>query len=92
MKNAIPGTIPTEEESDKLEETACIEIIKALLAKEYAKPDRERDEALIEEAWATFEEITGVKTTFSPEEIDALVKEIIEKNTSIIPEIPAEET
>ena len=92
MKNAIPGAIPTKEESDKLEDTACLEIIKALLAKEYAKPDRERDEALIEEAWATFEEITGVKTTFSPEEIDALVKEIIEKSTSFIPDISAAKT
>lgn len=92
MKNAIPSVIPSEEESDKLEDTACVEIIKALLAKEYAKPDRERDEALIEEAWATFEEITGVKTTFNPEEIDALVKEIIEKSTLVIPEIPVAKT
>ena len=92
MKNAIPGAIPTKEESDKLEDTACIEIIKALLAKEYAKPDGERDEALIDEAWATFGEITGVKTTFSPEEIDARVKEIIEKTTSFISDISAAKT
>lgn len=80
MKYAIPGAIPTEEESDKLEETACIEIIKALLAKEHAKPDGDRDEALIEEAWETFSEITGIKTSFSDEEIDELVAAIIEKN------------
>ncbi len=89
MKNAIPGAIPTKEESDKLEDTACIEIIKALLAKEYAKSDGERDEALIDEAWATFGEITGVKTSFSPEEIDALIKEIIKKTTSSITEATA---
>ena len=80
MKNAIPGAIPTKDESDKLEDTACIEIIKALLAKEYAKPDRDRDEALIEEAWATFSEITGIKTSFSEEEIAERVKAIIEKS------------
>ena len=80
MKNAIPGAIPTKEESDKLEDTACIEIIKALLAKEYAKPDGERDEALIDEAWETFSEITGIKTSFSSEEIDERVKAIIEKS------------
>ena len=80
MKNAIPGAIPTEEESDKLEDTACIEIIKALLAKEYAKPDGERDEALIDEAWETFSEITGIKTSFSSEEIDERVKAIIEES------------
>ena len=80
MKNAIPGAIPTKEESDKLEDTACIEIIKALLAKEYAKPDGERDEALIDEAWETFSEITGIKTSFSSEEIDERVKAIIEES------------
>ena len=80
MKNAIPGAIPTKEESDKLEDTACIEIIKALLAKEYAKPDGERDEALIDEAWKTFSEITGIKTSFSSEEIDERVKAIIEES------------
>ena len=79
MKNAIPGAIPTKDESDKLEDTACIEIIKALLAKEYAKPDGERDEALIDEAWETFSEITGIKTSFSSEEIDERVKAIIEE-------------
>lgn len=79
MKNAIPGAIPSKEESDKLEDTACIEIIKALLAKEYAKPDSERDEVLIEEAWATFSAITGIKTSFSDEEIDERVKAIMEK-------------
>ena len=80
MKNAIPGAIPTKDESDKLEDTACIEIIKALLAKEYAKPDGERDEALIDEAWETFSEITGIKTSFSSEEIDERVKAIIEES------------
>ena len=80
MKNAIPGAIPTKEESDKLEDTACIELIKALLAKEYAKPDGERDEALIDEAWETFSEITGIKTSFSSEEIDERVKAIIEES------------
>ena len=80
MKNAIPGAIPTKEESDKLEDTACIELIKALLAKEYSKPDGERDEALIDEAWETFSEITGIKTSFSSEEIDERVKAIIEES------------
>lgn len=80
MKNTIPDAIPTEEESDTLEDTACIEIIKALLAKENAKPDKERDEALIEEAWATLSEITGIKTSFTDEEIDEHVKAIIEKS------------
>ena len=80
LKNAIPGTIPPKEELDKLEDTACIEIIKAILTKEYAKQESERDEALIDEAWETFSEITGIKTSFSSEEIDERVKAIIEES------------
>lgn len=79
MKNAIPDAVPTKEESDKLEDTACIEIVKTILTKEYSKQENERDEVLIEEAWAAFSEITGIKTSFSDEEIDERVKAIIEK-------------
>ncbi len=80
MKNTIPNAIPTEKEFDKLEDTACLKIVKAILAKEYAKPDNERDEALLDEAWATFTEITGIKTSFSSEERDERVKAIIEES------------
>ena len=80
MKNAIPGAIPTKEASDKLEDTACLEIIKATLATEYANQENESDEALIEDAWAAFTEITGIKTSFSSEEIDERVKAIIEES------------
>ena len=80
VKNAIPDAIPTKEESDKLEETACIEIIKAILAKEYSKKENERNEVLIEEAWATFSEITGIKTSFSDDEIAEHVKAIRERS------------
>ena len=80
MKNTIPNAIPTEKEFDKLEDTACLKIVKAILAKEYAKPDNERDEALLEDAWAAFTEITGIKTSFSSEEIDERVKAIIEES------------
>ncbi len=80
MKNTIPNAIPTEKEFDKLEDTACLKIVKAILAKEYAKPDNERDEALLDEAWAAFTEITGIKTSFSSEEIDERVKAIIEES------------
>ena len=80
MKNTIPNAIPTEKEFDKLEDTACLKIVKAILAKEYAKPDNERDEALLDEAWATFTEIRGIKTSFSSEEIDERVKAIIEES------------
>lgn len=80
MKNTIPNAIPTEKEFDKLEDAACLKIVKAILAKEYAKPDNERDEALLEDAWAAFTEITGIKTSFSSEEIDERVKAIIEES------------
>ena len=80
MKNTIPNAIPTEKEFDKLEDTACLKIVKAILAKEYAKPDNERDKALLEDAWAAFTEITGIKTSFSSEEIDERVKAIIEES------------
>ena len=80
MENKIPEAIPTKEALDKLEENACLELIKATLSKEYAKKENERDEALLEEAWAAFTEITGIKTSFSSEEIDERVKAIIEKS------------
>ena len=80
MENTIPEAIPTKEASDKLEDTACLEIIKATLATEYAKQENERDEALLEDAWAAFTEITGIKTSFSSEEIDERVKAMIEES------------
>ena len=80
MKNTIPNAIPTEKEFDKLEDTACLKIVKAILATEYAKQENERDEALLEDAWAAFTEITGIKTSFSSEEIDERVKAIIEES------------
>ena len=80
VENTIPEAIPTKEASDKLEDTACLEIIKATLATEYAKQENERDEALLEDAWAAFTEITGIKTSFSSEEIDERIKTIIEES------------
>ncbi len=80
VENTIPEAIPTMEALVKLEDTDCLEIIKATLTKEYAKQENERDEALLDEAWATFTEITGIKTSFSFEEIDKRVKAIIEES------------
>ena len=82
MENTIPEAIPTKEALDKLEDNACLELIKATLSKEYAKKENERDETLLEEAWAAFTEITGIKTSFSSEEIDERVKALIEKSNA----------
>lgn len=80
MENTIPEAIPTKEASDKLEDTACLKIIKATLANEYAKQENEREETLLEDALAAFTEITGIKISFSSEEIDERVKAIIEES------------
>ena len=69
MENTIPEAIQTKEALDKLEDTACLEIINATLAKEYAKQENERNEAVLDEAWAAFSDITGIKTSFSFEEM-----------------------
>ena len=80
MKETFRSSIPTKKDFDELEDTACLESIKAVLEAEYAKPENERDEALLEEAWATFTEITGMKTSFTNDEIDKRIKDIIDKN------------
>ena len=80
MKDTFRSSIPTKKDFDELEDTACLESIKAVLEAEYAKPENERDEALLEEAWATFTEITGMKTSFTNDEIDKRIKDIIDKN------------
>ena len=67
----------TEEEISELEDQAILAEIDAILDREYEKPLEERDNDLIDECWKTYSEITGVKTEFSPEEIDERVKEII---------------
>ena len=80
MKDTFHSSIPIKKDYDELEDTACLESIKAVLEAEYAKPENERDEALLEDAWAAFTEITGIKTSFSSEEIDERVKAIIEES------------
>ena len=80
MKETFRSSIPTKKDFDELEDTACLESIKAVLEAEYAKPENERDEALLEEAWATFTEITGIKTSLSATEIDERIKAIIERS------------
>ena len=80
MKDTFRSSIPTKKDFDELENTACLESIKAVLEAEYAKPENERDEALLEEAWATFTEITGMKTSFTNDEIDKRIKDFIDKN------------
>ena len=80
MKDTFHSSIPIKKDFDELEDTACLESIKAVLEAEYAKPENERDEALLEDAWAAFTEITGIKTSFSSEEIDERVKAIIEES------------
>ncbi len=79
MKNTYRSILPTKEESDKLEDAACLAMVTAVLDEEYAKPFNEQDQARLDEAWSTFEKITGIKTSFTPEEIDVRIKAIMER-------------
>ncbi len=79
MKNTFRPEILARDESDKLEDSACLAAVKAVLDEEYAKPFNEQDQARLDEAWATFEKLTGIKTSFTPEEIDVRIKAIMER-------------
>jgi len=80
VKNTFRPEILARDESDKLEDSACLAVVMAVLDEEYAKPFNEQDEARLDEAWTTFEKITGIRTSFTPKEIEKRVKAIIEKS------------
>ena len=79
VKNTYRPIFLTKEESNKLEDSACLASVTAVLDEEYAKPFNEQDQARLDEAWATFEKLTGIKTSFTPEEIDVRIKAIMER-------------
>ena len=76
----------SEDDILKLEDKAILAEIDAILTSEYNKPLDERDEALIDESWKAYSDITGVKTDFSPEEIHQYAKEIIARANSLTDE------
>ncbi len=73
----------SEDDILKLENKAILAEIDSILGTEYSKPLDERDEALIDECWKLYSDITGVKTEFSPEEVHQYVKEIIARANSL---------